>query len=110
MTKTIENGSGLRPVGHAILGIAHEPPERKNSSIIIPEAVREREVTTDQKVRIVALGTNVWRDEPPRADVGNLVLVAKFAGYAAKGADGKMYRLFNDTDIFAVVEKEVDYV
>jgi co-chaperonin GroES (HSP10) len=64
----------------------------------------------DNRAVVVAVGESAWHDEPqPRAKVGDKVLVTKFAGFMAKGpADGEMYRLVNDRDIFCAIVGERD--
>jgi len=102
-----ENGSGLKPVGRAVLVQTYEP-ELKSSVIEIPAFAKERMAMLDQRAQVVEIGENAWYDEPgPRACVGDKVLIAKFAGYMAVGpADGKPYRLINDRDIFACITAE----
>lgn len=101
-----ENKSGLRPLGVAVLIEAHEP-ERKAGKIVIPENVAERTAMLENRGRVVAVGPSAWHDEPtPRAKPGDLVLVTRFAGFSAKGADGKTYRFVNDRDIFAGMDAE----
>ena len=103
----MENLSGLDPRGVAVLIKTYEP-ERKGGLIEIPEAVASRSMMVDSRAVVVAVGPNAWHDEPsPRAAVGEKVLVTKFAGFMAKGpADGQMYRLVNDRDIFCAITHE----
>lgn len=77
----------------------------------------------EQRAIVVAVGPAAWKDEgywktllfglirrwvcPPRARVGEKVLVTKFAGYMTKGTlDGELYRLVNDRDIFCAITGE----
>lgn len=103
----MSNPSGLRPLGRAVLVKPYEP-ERQSSVIVMPDSVNESQMMLEQRAVIVALGENCWCDEPsPRAKVGDKVLVARFAGYMAKGtSDKEQYRLVNDRDIFAAIEVE----
>lgn len=104
----MENNSGLRPLGRAVL-VEYYEPERTGSVIIIPESVRERGMTTEQRAVIIEVGVACWPDEPQRAFPGDKVLISKMAGYIARGtADGKLYALVNDRDIFAQITKEKD--
>ena len=58
----------------------------------------------EQRAVVVEVGPACWPDEPARAQPGDRVLISKLAGYLAKGpADGKLYRLVNDRDIFAKI-------
>jgi len=95
------NKSGVSPLGRAVL-VEYYEPERKESLIVIPDHVRKSEVIAEQRAAVVEVGPNAWPNEPPRAKAGDRVLITKYAGFALQGpADGKMYRIINDADIFA---------
>jgi co-chaperonin GroES (HSP10) len=103
---SITNTSGVRPLGRAVL-VEYYEPERKGSLIIVPEAVRRSEVLLEQRAVVVECGPACWSDEPPRAKCGDRVMIARLSGYAMTGpADGKLYRIVNDRDIFARIEHE----
>ena len=103
----MENLSGLDPRGVAVL-IKQYEPERKTARIVLPDSVQGRLSMVDIRATVVAVGPSAWHDEPtPRAVVGDRVLVTQFAGMMAKGpADGQMYRLVNDRDIFCAITHE----
>lgn len=102
----VKNTSGVRPLGRAVL-VEYYEPERRESAIYIPESVRKGEVLMEQRAVVVEVGPACWPDEPPRASVGDRVLIARMSGYALKGpADGKLYRIVNDRDIFAQITHE----
>jgi co-chaperonin GroES (HSP10) len=75
---------------------------------VLPDSVQGRMSMVDNRAVVVAVGPSAWHDEPaPRAQVGDRVLVTKFAGFMAKGPkDGQMYRLVNDRDIFCAITYE----
>ena len=104
----MQNESGLKPLGRAIL-IAPYNPERRQSVIELPDEVLGRDNMLEQRAVVIAIGPSAWCDEvEPRAKIGDKVIVSRFAGYMAKGtADGKQYRFINDRDIFAQIETEV---
>lgn len=107
MTQTI-NTSGLKPLGRAVLVEPYEP-ERVNSIIEIPDIVKDKTIAADTRVVVIEIGEACWPDEPPRAKVGDKVLISKFAGFVAVGtADNKRYRFINDRDVFAQIVKEKD--
>lgn len=96
-----KHDSGIRPKGHAVLGLPYEKP-KKDSRIVIPETVKERTQILEDKIRIVAIGGACWSDEPePRAQIGDLVLIPHLAGRAVRGKDGIIYRMVNDRDVIA---------
>lgn len=106
----MENTSGLKPLGRAVL-VEHYEPEKRDSLIEIPDMVKERTLMVEQRAVVVEVGPACWPDEPARAQPGDRVLISKMSGYMAKGtADGKTYRLINDRDIFAAITKEADHV
>jgi co-chaperonin GroES (HSP10) len=83
-------------------------PGKKKGLIEIPDAVQGRMAMVDNRATVIAVGPSAWMDEPtPRAVVGDRVLVTAFAGFMAKGpADGELYRLVNDRDIFCAITHE----
>lgn len=107
-TRSAKNTSGIEPLGQAVLVELHQP-ERKTGQIALPEGVRQKEAMVEVRARIVAIGPDAWHDEPrPRAQVGDLVVVSKFAGfYVGKEmtADGKEYRAVNGRDIFLKIKE-----
>ncbi len=99
----MENTSGLRPLGRAVL-VQYYEPERKGSIIALPDNVQDRVNQVEQRAQVIELGQACWPDEPPRAKPGDYVLISRMAGYACRGPqDGKPYRLINDRDIFAAI-------
>jgi co-chaperonin GroES (HSP10) len=101
------NKSGLKPLGRAVLVQPYEP-EKKASLIELPETVKERTVMVEQRAVVIEAGPAAWEDESePRAKPGDKVLITKYAGHLAEGtADGKLYRLVNDRDIFCQIGVE----
>lgn len=96
----MENKSGLKPLGCAVL-VKDYRPERKYGQIVLPPNVKDKQSMVDSRVEIIAIGENAWVEESsPRAKIGDIVLVGKFSGFMAGGADGELYRLVNDRDIF----------
>lgn len=114
----MENTSGLKPLGKAVL-IRAFAPERKVGKIVIPENVQGKMAMVDNRATVIEVGADAWSDEgawtrfmlfwkrwkhQPRAVPGDNVLVTKFAGFMAEGpADGQLYRLVNDRDIFCAI-------
>lgn len=106
MSNLPSNTSGVSPLGRAVL-VEYYEPERRNTTIIIPESVRKGETLVEQRATVVEIGPACWPDEPARAKVGDKVLIARMSGYALTGpADGKLYRIVNDRDIFAQIVHE----
>jgi len=82
-------------------------PQVKAGTIVIPEHVKKNLNAVDNIGVVLAIGPSAWMDEKtPRAEVGDRVMITRFAGMVAKGKDGAYYRLCNDRDIFCVQEGE----
>lgn len=102
----IENTSGLKPLGRAVLTKPYEP-EKKTSTIFIPHEVQDRMTQVDTRVIVIELGEHCWPDEPQRAFPGDKVMVAKFSGALIRGtADDELYRMVNDKDIYVKIVEE----
>lgn len=101
------NTSGILPVGRAILVEPYEP-ERVSSIIEMPDLVKDRLRTVEQRAIVIAVGSAAWLDEPShRASPGDKVLISAYSGHMCVGtSDKKQYRLVNDKDIFAKIEVE----
>lgn len=110
----MENQSGLKPLGRAVLVRMYEADEFRSKVIEIPANVRQNSSVMEQRAVVIAVGGECWSDEKePRAKAGDRVIVTKMAGYVTRGpADGKLYRMVNDRDIFCQIteEKEVAHV
>lgn len=102
----IKNESGLHPQGVAVLVYAWEP-ELLSTILAIPDSVREGLQVLENRVTVIEVGPHAWADEPiPRARVGDVVLIQKHSGFAASGADGKLYKMVNCRDIFCKIDTE----
>ena len=103
-----ENPSGLRPCGRAVLVKPYYVSDRSKGGIILPADVIQKNQVLENRVVVIEIGAYSWVGEPgPRCEVGDCVLIGKWAGYNAVGpADGEQYRIINDNDIFTVITKE----
>lgn len=104
----MENLSGLKPLGRAILVRPIELEDMKAVKIVIPDSVRNNSAVMEQRAIVIAVGACAWSDEPePRAAPGDKVIVTRLAGYLCQGpGDGKIYRMVNDRDIFCKITDE----
>lgn len=100
------NQSGLRPLGRAVLCQPYEP-EFNRSRIAIPETVRERSMMNETRATVLDIGPEAWAGETRRAEIGDKVLISKWAGVIVHGTlDGQPYRMCNDQDIFCAIDAE----
>jgi co-chaperonin GroES (HSP10) len=101
--------SGLRPLGHAVLVESYDPDESQRV-LIIPESAKQGMKSIETRATVVAVGDAAWHEEiqqgyPPRAVVGDKVLLANYSGVLVTGPkDGKIYRMVNDRDIYCQFE------
>ena len=104
------NKSGLHPKGVAILLMPYEPEVKIwSDTLIIPDSVRESLQVLENRQVVVEVGPAAWADEikdgyPPRAVVGDVVMITKHAGFVSTGADGKLYRMVNAREVFCGID------
>ena len=102
--QTIENNSGWRPAGRAVLVLPDEVV-KKDSLIVMPSSIADRTKMMQDRATVIAVGSEAWHEErEARAKPGDQVILAAFSGYLLQGDDGKLYRFVNERDVFAVKE------
>lgn len=106
------NSSGINPAGHRILVLPREVTEKTQSGIIVSTTgQREREQMSNTTGIVVAMGDTCYDDmAQPWCKVGDKVAFAKYSGLLYMGKDGITYRMFNDGDITAVLDADVELV
>ena len=107
------NKSGLIPVEYKVVVKPFAVEETddvlaaaKRAGLEVVSTQMEREQLSQVKARLVAVGSvafDGWGDKIPQ--VGDVVLISKYAGFINIGNDGEEYRLINDKDIVAIVEE-----
>lgn len=105
----IQNNSGWRPVGKALLLRAIELQEKqKGGRIVIPDEVAMSSASCDTRGLVVAVGDDAWTDTHPRCKTGDEVLFTQYSGGSIIGTDGYIYRMVNASAVYAVREKSVE--
>ena len=101
------NESGIQPVGHRVLILPEQIEEKTEAGIILHTASQKsREEMAQINGVVVAIGTTAYSDqESPWCKVGDKVIIGKYAGLIYQGNDDKSYRVINDLDVVAVLEK-----
>lgn len=98
---------GIRPLGRRLI-IWPIPTERvTESGIVLPEDAASREDMAQVEAIVVSIGEGCWSDQGtsrPWCEVGDKVIIAKYAGLERRGKDGKLYRLINDLDLVAAID------
>lgn len=92
----------IKPLGDRVLVQPIEEKEVIKDGIYIPDSAKEK----PQEAKVVALGTGKTDDDgkkvPFEVKVGDTVLMSKYGGTEVK-ADGKEYKILNQSDILAIV-------
>lgn len=101
------NESGIYPVGHRVLILPEQVEEKTEGGIILHTASQKsREEMAQINGIVVGIGSTAYNDQhSPWCKVGDKVIFGKYSGLIYDGLDGKKYRIINDLDIVAVVEK-----
>lgn len=95
------------PVEYKVL-VKLDPVKEREGLIYKPDVTKEREQYAQVAATIAAKGGMAfddWKGQSPQ--VGDRVLVAKYAGLPIPGYD-PLLRLCNDKDIAAIIEAEND--
>jgi co-chaperonin GroES (HSP10) len=101
------NRSGMWPVEYKILIAPEVVEEVSKGGIVLAGKTTEREAMAQVKGTLVAVGGNAFEDwKGMTPEIGDTIWFAKYAGYVVKGADGKDYRLANDKDCSAIIERK----
>ena len=104
------NSSGIYPRGDRILIKPEEIEKVTSGGIIIPDTEAEKYANAQTFGELVDVGPDAWSDyTEPFAYVGERIMFAKYGGLKVTGKDGVEYRLSNDTDVTATVDKEVQF-
>ena len=95
-----ENTSGYQATGFLILLRPYEIAKVSKGGIVLVDETQERAMLQDQRAVVLDIGAAAWCDEPEaRCQIGDRVLISRYAGQLITGLDGKKYRLVNDKDI-----------
>ncbi|RQD75291.1 MAG: co-chaperone GroES [Candidatus Syntrophonatronum acetioxidans] len=94
----------LRPLGDRVVVKLIEAEEKTPGGIVLPDQAKER----PQEAEVIAVGTGKVLDSgqkvPIDLNVGDRVVLSKYAGTDFKFGD-KEYLLLREDDVLAVIEK-----
>jgi len=101
------NTSGITPFEYKVVVKPKEVTEMTEGGIVMPEQVLEREKYGNAYGVIVAVGYLAFEDPDwgLKPKVGDEVLFDKYAGTTSIGKDGADYRIMNDKEIVARIDK-----
>jgi co-chaperonin GroES (HSP10) len=99
---------GITPRGHRILVLPDAVEETTKSGIVVATGMTVmREELKQVDGVVVEMGTTCFNDQPePWCKVGDRIIFGKYSGIFREGNDGKTYRIINDLDVVATIEKE----
>ena len=94
----------IQPLGDRVLVEAIEAEEVTVGGIYLPDSAKEKPMEST----VVALGTGGIDKDGNKIEfhvaAGDVVLTSKYGGTEVK-VDGKEYKIFNQSDILAVIKK-----
>jgi co-chaperonin GroES (HSP10) len=99
---------GITPRGHRLLVLPDEVEEKTASGIVVSVGTsKSREELAQVDGVVVAMGNTCYSDQPePWCAVGDKVIFGKYSGIVRDGKDGLRYRVINDLDVVATLDKE----
>lgn len=104
----MQNDSGLQPVDDKVLVLPDTVDEwvGKDKLLVMAQTTLEREQMAQVKATLVAVGGLAFHDwKPPIPQIGDRVLVGKYAGVAKLGKEAR-FQMINDRDICAIITEE----
>jgi co-chaperonin GroES (HSP10) len=98
---------GIIPVGARVVILPDEIETKTKSGIITATGTQvQREEMAQVDGIVIALGNTCYHDQPePWCKVGDRVVFGKYSGIFRIGKDDKTYRIINDLDVVAVLER-----
>lgn len=102
------NTSGILPVGHRVLILPEQIKEKTENGIILhTSSQKAREEMAQINGIVIALGTTAYADQSKSwCAVGDRVIIGKYSGLIYDGNDDKSYRIINDLDVVAILERK----
>ena len=98
------NTSGIRPIEFNVLIKPKPVEEMSKGGIHLPEQFREKEQVAAIEGTVIAVSPTAftYEDNAQRAEPGDHVMFAKYAGMRVKGEDGEDYLIVKDKDVAAI--------
>lgn len=95
---------GFDPIEHKVLLFPDVVDEKTEGGIILPDMVKDKEQDAVVWATVVSMSPLAFNydDDVPTPEVGDKVMIPRYAGKVQKGQDGKLYRITSDRDIQAI--------
>lgn len=100
------NASGVVPIEFNVI-VKMKPVEEKTSGgIILPDSTKDKEKWAQEQVTIIDMSPLAfdYAENAPKPEIGQTVLMARYAGVNFKGKDGEEYTIIKDKDVTAICE------
>lgn len=106
------NTSGLTPLEFFVVVALDPQEERTAGGIILPSKVQDQDKLATQEGTLVAVSPHAFTyaegwPEGSQPEVGQRVLFKRYAGHLHE-REGRTYRLLNDKDLVAIVDKPAE--
>lgn len=101
---TASNTSGFIPYDTRVIILPDKVSDKfEGSSLIRPDAEKDKQKYAQTKGLLVAVGDNAFADwgDVPKPQPGDRVVYGRYAGNQHTGKDGQEYTVCNDEDILA---------
>lgn len=106
MSNNVDNNSGFRPLADKILIQLKKKEEKTEGGIIIPDSKESaREHIGQTIVTLIAKGQDAFAYIKDAPEIGDKLVVARYAGQLVKGEEDEEYRLCPDNDVLGVAFK-----
>lgn len=99
------NPSGITPLDVKVLILPDPVEERTKGGIILADTTKDREKYATVRATLLACGESAFLEWKEKPQPGDRIVTAQYAGVNIKGLDHGDYRLCNDEDVIAVLEK-----
>lgn len=105
-----KNKSGIWPVGYRVLVKPDPIEEKTEGGIILTDGTKEEQNQATFTGEVVDTGFDCYpahETEQPWCHVGDRVMFAQHQGEALVGKDNETYRIINDKQVIALIDKEM---
>ena len=107
------NKSGIIPMGCKVIVKLQELEEVTKGGIILPSEILEKENAASQLATIVDYGKAAFtigvgdldKEWDIKPNVGDTVILKKYAGITIEGIDKEDYQVINDKEILGILNK-----
>ncbi|HSX37622.1 MAG TPA: co-chaperone GroES [Chlamydiales bacterium] len=105
MAQETINKTKLKPLGNRVLVQRLEPQETMKGGIILPDSAKKKQ----EMAKVISVGPGKRLDDgvilPPSVEIGDLVLIATYAGQEVTIDNEEFVLVKADDDIIAVIEE-----